>query len=328
MVTLTGRRGMRRTWVIRIQVGSSRYDRAMRRTLAFTLAATLAACAAQAPRPVTTPPAPVHVVGTHPLDLDAAVVAVDAAVLTESDASRTTLTEERDGVPRRLRALAGGRSCRDGDGDLSGLDAPHADDFQGCPAEGTPGRDAPLNVLKNRADEPPADAWECRDVAWMIALDVPAGLPREMRRFTEEQRAAIAPSSGRPVCLEGYIGGAKDSGPESPNCGGSAGVDHHIFLVPEPLPASELRRPPANAPRGHDTVVVETTPRLRAQHPTWTTAALRALFRAQTRVRVCGWTMLDPEHPSEVGGSRSTIWEVHPILHIDVQRDDGGWNEL
>lgn len=33
-------------------------------------------------------------------------------------------------------------------------------------------------------------------------------------------------------------------------------------------------------------------------------------------------------HPSKVGGSRSTVWEIHPILHIESQRDDGGWDEL
>ncbi len=192
----------------------------------------LVACAAQPTRPVTSAAVPSLRVSARSPDLDAAVGSVDAALAAEGDGGLATLTEARpERVAPGLRALTAGRSCRGDDGPLHGLDAPRSADYLGCAAEGTPGRDAPLNVLKNCADEPPADAWECRDVAWMLALPVPDGLPREMRR-------------------------------------------------------------------------------------------------SQTRVRVCGWTMLDPEHPSEVGGSRSTLWEVHPILHIDVQRAEGDWQEL
>jgi len=40
------------------------------------------------------------------------------------------------------------------------------------------------------------------------------------------------------------------------------------------------------------------------------------------------WTMLDPEHPEEIGKSRGTIWEIHPVMKVEVQQPGGGWNEL
>jgi hypothetical protein len=37
--------------------------------------------------------------------------------------------------------------------------------------------------------------------------------------------------------------------------------------------------------------------------------------------------LLDPEHLDDVGKSRATIWEIHPILKIEVLRA-GTWQEL
>lgn len=303
------------------------YVRATNRMLAIALL--LSACAARPPRPVTRTPSFVPAdSGVVILDLDAALAVTDASLLAGDGSHWPSPAREEDGVHERALALTGGRRCRRGEGTIRGLDVPRAADFRGCAAEGTPGNDAPLNVLKNRTDEPPSRSWECRDVAWMLALPVPAGLPRQMRRYTDEQREAIASSSGRPVCVEGYLGGVKDEGGEATNCGGSGGADQHIYLVPDALPAGELARRADLVPRVPDVLVVETTPRVRVAHDTWTTAALRDLRRTQTRVRVCGWTMLDPEHANQVGRYRSTVWEIHPILHIDVRQDDGSWDEL
>jgi len=44
-------------------------------------------------------------------------------------------------------------------------------------------------------------------------------------------------------------------------------------------------------------------------------------------VRISGWLMMDPQHPDQVGNSRVTIWEIHPITRIEVFRDSW-WVDL
>jgi len=60
----------------------------------------------------------------------------------------------------------------------------------------------------------------------------------------------------------------------------------------------------------------------------WTVEALDAVVRQKTRVRISGWTMLDPDHPEEVGKSRGTLWEIHPVMQIETAQADGSWKEL
>jgi hypothetical protein len=38
--------------------------------------------------------------------------------------------------------------------------------------------------------------------------------------------------------------------------------------------------------------------------------------------------MLDPDHPEEVGKSRGTLWEIHPVMRIETAQADGSWREL
>ena len=85
-------------------------------------------------------------------------------------------------------------------------------------------------------------------------------------------------------------------------------------------------------------VIVETTPRLRQQHPNWTVSRLKpwtesvgsranAAFNGQS-VRIRGWLMLDPEHRDMINhGLRSTLWEIHPITQIEVFQG-GQWVDL
>ena len=46
-----------------------------------------------------------------------------------------------------------------------------------------------------------------------------------------------------------------------------------------------------------------------------------------TQVRISGWLMLDQEHPEQIGKTRGTLWEIHPITRIEV-KDANGWREL
>jgi hypothetical protein len=73
-------------------------------------------------------------------------------------------------------------------------------------------------------------------------------------------------------------------------------------------------------------VIVETTPRTRPAHK-WTTAMLKPFVDSNSQVRISGWLIFDAEHLNVVGKQRATVWEVHPITKIEVQKN-GQWVDL
>ena len=186
--------------------------------------------------------------------------------------------------------------------------------FNGCPPEGD-GGDPDLNHLKNRVDEGqyvsvPFDAVE--------TLEWPKTIERRRRAdWSASDTAAVSSYEGIPVSIEGYLAGARQEGPESPNCHGADGgfKDFHIWLTRS---AGDDRT---------QSIVVEMTPAVRAQHSHWTTALLGRVVRDKSRVRISGWLMLDPEHPDQVGKTRGTIWEIHPIMRVEVEQNDH-WLDL
>jgi hypothetical protein len=128
---------------------------------------------------------------------------------------------------------------------------------------------------------------------------------------------AVAQHEGLPVVIEGYFVASKQEGPEATNCHGAETRfrDWHLWL--SATPGKDRRR----------SIVVETTPVIRARHPEWSFSDVRRLVRDSTLVRVSGWLMLDPEHPEQLGKTRGTLWEIHPVMRIEVQRD-GQWIPL
>jgi hypothetical protein len=127
----------------------------------------------------------------------------------------------------------------------------------------------------------------------------------------------IQPYEGVPVSVVGYVVKIKveDTGSgESTNCHfvNPNEVDWHMPF------AERFGDAEATA------VVVETTPRIRKEHPKWTTANLSPWVNSNSPVRISGWTLLDPEHGAQIGKFRSTLWEVHPVTKIEVFKD-GQW---
>ena len=149
-------------------------------------------------------------------------------------------------------------------------------------------------------------------------LPFPETVERKFRaKWSSADRASIAKYEGIPVEIEGYLADAKEEGPEACNCHGADHEFHdfHIWMTKGP-----------NEDRANS-IVVEATPRTRATHPGWTVAAVKKLAHDGTRVRVSGWLMMDPEHPDQIGKTRGTIWEIHPIMRIEEQAG-GGWKPL
>ena len=119
------------------------------------------------------------------------------------------------------------------------------------------------------------------------------------------------------VVLEGYLLNFKQEGPESPNCYDPDLHDFHMWIG-----KTTARTPKARNALRRKAVVVEPTPRTQAMNPSWTKTNLNKI-RGQ-RVRITGWLMYDFEHPPQVGKTRGTLWEVHPVMKIEVLRD-GQW---
>ena len=186
--------------------------------------------------------------------------------------------------------------------------------FQGCPPAGD-GGDSVLNDLKNRVDSGSYvpvlfDAVEM--------LKWPAAIERQRHsNWSASDAAQVARYEGDAISVEGYLAGAREEGPESPNCHG-ADLEQHDFHLWLTKSAGQDRTA---------AIVVEMTPRVRQKHASWRIDVLTGVSSARSRVRVSGWLMLDPEHPDQLGKTRGTIWEIHPILQLEVQQQ-GRWVPL
>jgi hypothetical protein len=181
--------------------------------------------------------------------------------------------------------------------------------FHGCPPEGD-GSDPELNLLKNRVDagdyiQVPFDS--------IVQLNWPSGIERRKRRnWSSEDLREVGRHEGIPVRVRGFLAGAKEEGKESPNCHaeGHEFRDYHLWLIQGP---DDTRS---------SSIVVEVTPRVRAVHDGWTLGRIHSIVRRQLPVEIGGWLMLDPEHPDQVGQTRGTIWEIHPVTMIRVAEND------
>lgn len=185
--------------------------------------------------------------------------------------------------------------------------------FHDCPADGDNPGEIEQNRLKNRIDDAhwiPVTFDAVAKLAW------PRGTERRDRdHWTSADATAIARWEGIPISIEGFLTGAKLSGPESCNCHGADPEMRDFWLT----------RGPGEDRSG--SIVVEPTPRARAKHSAWTVGMLNRIARDQQHVRISGWLFFDPEHPDQIGKTRGTIWEIHPVMQIEVNRD-GQWTPL
>lgn len=194
--------------------------------------------------------------------------------------------------------------------------APHDSAFDNCDANGSP-PDGFLNLRKNRID----DARRYLPVSWRVVarLPWPATVGYRFRNlWARGEQRDVARYEGAAIRVDGYIAGERLEIPEPPNCYArdAADRDFHLWLT--------------EAPHGRerDAVVIEITPRVRAAHPQWTLDRIARVVREQLPVRVSGWLMLDQMHPELVRVNRETMWEIHPVMHLEVRQADGRWVRL
>jgi hypothetical protein len=197
--------------------------------------------------------------------------------------------------------------------------APQSSTYQNCPPRGDATGDQDLNFLKNRIDIAPA-GWIPVDLGAVLDQTYPTTVHRRHRAvWTPSDLAAVTRYEGLPISVIGYFAGARDEGTESCNChvNDPSMFDIHTWLTQDPV---------VNMDRTH-AVVAEVTPRLKPAHPNWTQAAIQRLAKQGTKVRVSGWLLLDQEHPEQLGKTRGTLWEIHPIMEIEVWQN-GQWVPL
>src|SRR5579859_6730438 len=186
--------------------------------------------------------------------------------------------------------------------------------FDGCPPEGD-GGDSALNQNKNRVDE---GNYQPTAFSAIAQLTWPSETEKTSRsNWSSSAQAAIAQAEGLPVAVEGYLALARKEGPESTNCHSTTDEDFHIWLIDHPGGSADR----------NGSIVVEATPRVRANHPGWTVSRLLGLAQNGTKVRISGWLMFDQDHPEQLNDTRGTLWEIHPIMRIDVQTGNG-WTAL
>ena len=180
--------------------------------------------------------------------------------------------------------------------------------FHGCLATGI-GGDPYLNSLKNRDKSPTTARLYTVNGLYQKTPTLPKRkVPRT--KWTSQQQDLAARWERQAVMVEGYlVFDAVKEGEEACNCGSTKYVDHHLWLASTPS-ASRARA-----------MVVEVSPRTWAYHQGWSKAeTFRRLFKAKEKVRVIGWLTWDQEHAAHLGKYRRTLWEVHPIHQIQVQR--------
>lgn len=193
-----------------------------------------------------------------------------------------------------------------------------------CPATGdatdTSVTDPYLNALKNR-DVPP-DSYRKTTVA-AIAADVPQAQDAGKRRrdkWKPAERKSLVKKEATGIEVIGYLAGVTHEGEESCNCGDPIHKDYHMWLVAKPKEKQAK------------SMVVEMSPRLLKDHPDWPKLASKA-HADGTLIRIRGWRTFDQEHPEQLRNrknhagkilhaTRATLWEVHPILEIDVKKGE------
>jgi hypothetical protein len=204
------------------------------------------------------------------------------------------------------------------------------------------------NLHKNRADIPVT--------SHLITLDAIRSLPdtalwrfNNRKHWTRADSALVMPYEGIPVTVEGFFEIVKpqatsapkppDQVGESTNCHSWSedDTDWHMALVASPSEPEERA------------VVVEPTPRIKRNQAGWIPTEIVKLAVRKSpsaprneagaaRVRVTGFLLLDPVHPTHIRGHctsacdtktffRATLWEVHPVTRIEVFKG-GQWVDL
>ncbi len=187
--------------------------------------------------------------------------------------------------------------------------------FHNLPPEGI-GGDPALNRQKNRWAQPTSynDVTIDQVMSFSHGALSDAG-EKDRSKWSSSAIAEAHEHEDQGVRLEGYILAAKESGLESCNGKNDSLHDFHVWLGAS-----------ADMPKEQG-MIVEPTPFYKEHNTGWTLAAIKKLIKTHTKVRISGWILWDQEHSEEVGKSRGTLWEIHPVTKFEMM-ENNSWVDL
>jgi len=187
--------------------------------------------------------------------------------------------------------------------------------FHGIPPEGI-GGDPILNRQKNRWTPPDSIRdFSITDIFSFPHQELDIAGKKYRDSWSAAASAQVEQSERFGARVEGYLIAVKQTGPESCNGKNDSLRDFHIWIGTSPDNAK---------PSG---LIVEMIPYYKELHPEWRLRYLQALCERHSKVRVSGWVLWDEEHPEEVGKSRGSQWEIHPVSAFEIYTGDT-WSEL
>jgi hypothetical protein len=164
-------------------------------------------------------------------------------------------------------------------------------------------RKAAMNILKNRDAAPT----QLRPIS-----------VQEVLGYSDHEDVSVETAGG--VVLSGQLLQAVHERAESPNCG--IEKDYHIFIgaIDQAHPqGAHLTKAQVRSRKKH-AVVVELTPNIQDLHSAWGNNLSSLVGK---NVCITGWLLYDYEHHPQIGKTRGTLWEVHPVTAIGVLQPDG-----
>jgi hypothetical protein len=185
-----------------------------------------------------------------------------------------------------------------------------------CPAEGCGARpDTGTNRQKNRTVVP-TETVEMSVAEFKSQHHEISSIGRSREGISDSDQSTLDVEEGVGVTVDGYILDDKMEGPESCNCGIDGAFDYHVWLGAR---ASSEKSA---------SIVVELTPRIFFTTDPDFKALMSRLKHDHAHVRVTGWPMFDPLHPDQIGNTRYSRWEVHPITDIEEEQNDGTFKSV
>lgn len=181
---------------------------------------------------------------------------------------------------------------------------PTVTSFQGCPPQGK-GGDPALNTLENRSDDNPPGGWRVTDLTQVMTVPTTPQVEGKARStWSSADAKRIALYEGSAVRTTGWVIAVRHGGPTSANCDSAVNRDWYLWIGTSAGDAAQTA------------LVVVITPQVRALRPGWTDYTLRRLVGQV--VRISGWLVYDQEPPAFVVNDRSTVWEIHPVMHLQT----------